>query len=373
MVRAASSCPRRRSSSSWPASGLRSPTLANVSSSTWSRTSTSSSTSDAPGPAARTAGPAARTAGLVRLVHPFPSALDALVVAAVSLVAGGAPATAVRLGVAMFALQASIGAVNDVVDERRDWGLKPGKPIPSGLVSRSGAKAVAVAAALTGVALAGASGAGTLMLAVVVLAIGYVYDRFAKGTAWSWVPFAVGIPLLPVFGWYGTTGDLAPVFRLLVPVAVVTGAALAIANARADAERDVAAGIDSVAIRLGPRRSWLVATALLGAIAAIAILTLVAWNAPLAAVLGALAGVSIVRYFARFARSVAGIEWRTPGSPITPMNSSTASVRFCLALMSESSVIGAAPTTSSRSQSSAVSSASRSAAVAGFTSNSSSK
>jgi 4-hydroxybenzoate polyprenyltransferase len=215
-------------------------------------------------------------------------------VAAVSLVAGGAAITAVRLGVAMFALQASIGTVNDIVDAPRDAGRKPGKPIPAGLVSRPTAQVVAATAALVGLALSTASGVATLGLALIVLAIGFAYDLFAKGTAWSWVPFAVGIPLLPVFGWYGTAGELAPVFALLVPVAVVTGAALAIANARADAGRDAAAGIDSVAIRLGPDRSWLVAGGLLAVVAVIAIATLVEWDAPVAAVIGALAGVVVL-------------------------------------------------------------------------------
>ena len=54
----------------------------------------------------------------------------------------------------------------------------------------------------------------------VVLAIGYGYDLAFKGTAWSWLPFAVGIPLLPVFGWLGATGGLPASFAVLLPVAV---------------------------------------------------------------------------------------------------------------------------------------------------------
>lgn len=214
--------------------------------------------------------------------------------AAVSLVAGGEPITAARLGVAMFALQTSIGAVNDLVDAPVDAGRKPGKPIPAGLVSRTTAKAVAVAAAVVGLVLTVPSGPLAVALAAVVLAIGFGYDLYAKGTAWSWLPFAAGIPILPVYGWYGTTGELAPVFALLVPVAVVTGAALAIANARADLERDTASGIDSVAIRLGRDRSWRIASGLLVAVAAIAVVTLLAWRAPVAAILGAGAGIAII-------------------------------------------------------------------------------
>ena len=44
--------------------------------------------------------------------------------------AGADPAVAARLGVSMTALQASIGALNDLVDAPSDRGRKPGKPIP---------------------------------------------------------------------------------------------------------------------------------------------------------------------------------------------------------------------------------------------------
>ena len=69
--------------------------------------------------------------------------------------------------------------------------------------------------------------------------------------------------MLPVYGWYGATGSLPPSFAILLPAAVLAGAALAIANARADLERDQAAGRSSVAVVLGSARSWWVSVALL--------------------------------------------------------------------------------------------------------------
>jgi 4-hydroxybenzoate polyprenyltransferase len=193
----------------------------------------------------------------------------------VALLAGADPGTALRLGIAMTALQASIGALNDILDAPRDRGIKPGKPIPAGVVSdRSGWVVVAVAAAL-GVALSAPSGLATLGLAVVVLAIGYGYDVLLKGTIWSWLPFAVGIPLLPVYGWLGTTGGLPESFVILLPAAVIAGAALAIANARVDAERDAAAGVESAATRLGLDRSWLVNAGLLAPVVLLALATLI--------------------------------------------------------------------------------------------------
>ena len=69
------------------------------------------------------------------------------------------------------------------------------------------------------------------------------------------MPFAVGIPLLPVFGWLGAAGSLPPVHGPLVPWPSLAGAALAIGNAGADLERDRAAGTASVATALGGA-SW---------------------------------------------------------------------------------------------------------------------
>ncbi len=200
-------------------------------------------------------------------------------VAAVATIAGADAATALRLAVSMTALQVSIGTLNDLVDAPRDAGHKPGKPIPAGLVTPGIARVVMVITATLGLLLAVPSGPATLGLAGVILAIGYGYDLVAKGTAWSWLPFAIGIPLLPVFGWLGVTGTLPRAFAVLVPVAVAAGAALAIANASADSERDAAAGVDSVAVRLGPRRAWLVSSALLLAVIVAAIATLAAAGA----------------------------------------------------------------------------------------------
>jgi 4-hydroxybenzoate polyprenyltransferase len=193
--------------------------------------------------------------------------------AAVAVLAGAPTPTAIRLGLAMTALQLGIGAVNDLVDAPRDAGLKAGKPIPDGLVSTRGAGLVAAGAFLLGLVVAISLGPLVTSLAIVVIAIGLAYDLWLKGTVWSWLPFAVGIPILPVFGWAGATGGLAPMFSVLVPAAVAAGAALAIGNSLVDLERDRAAGISSVAIALGEGTARLVAIALLGAIAIVAVVS----------------------------------------------------------------------------------------------------
>ena len=175
------------------------------------------------------------------------------------MVAGGSVPVSVVLGLSMTLLQFAIGTVNDLVDAPRDAGHKPGKAIPAGLVSVRGARVVAIGSAVSGLVLAMVGGPWLVAIAAVVLAIGLAYDLWAKGTTLSWLPFALGIPLLPVYGWYGATGSLPDLFLVLVPAAANAGAALAVANAMVDTERDEAAGVRSIALALGPARAgWLV-------------------------------------------------------------------------------------------------------------------
>ena len=127
---------------------------------------------------------------------------------------------------------------------------------------------------MTGVLLAVPSGWATVVLALVLLGLGYGYDLWFKGTAWSWLPFALAIPLFPTYGWLGAAGSLPPIWAVLLPTAMLAGAALAVANAMVDVERDRAAGLASVAIRLGRDRAALVNVGLLGVVWVLAAVTL---------------------------------------------------------------------------------------------------
>lgn len=182
----------------------------------------------------------------------------------------------------MTALQTGIGATNDLVDAPRDAGRKPGKPIPAGLVAPATARAIAITGFAAGLLLSAPSGPAVVALAAVVIAIGLLYDLGLKGTAWSWLPFAIGIPILPVFGWLGATGSVPPAFALLVPVAIAAGAALAVSNGLVDVERDRAAGASSIALAIGPDRAWALHLALVVGVGMAAIASTAAWGRPLA-------------------------------------------------------------------------------------------
>ena len=235
----------------------------------------------------------ARFLGAARLVHPFPSLLDGAVVALIALVAGGGPWIAFALGLSMTCLQFAIGTVNDLVDAPFDAGRKAGKPIPDGLVTVGQARVVAAVSATIGLLLAVAVGPGLLLVALLVLGIGLAYDLWFKGTTLSWLPFAVGIPLLPVYGWLGATGGLPGVFLVLVPAAANAGTALAIANAIVDTERDEAAGQKSIALALGLGRGSALVLALHLVVAVLAVATAAVLGAPVGWVAAVLVAATI--------------------------------------------------------------------------------
>ena len=173
----------------------------------------------------------------------------------------------------MLAIQASIGSLNDWVDVALDAGRKAGKPIPNAHATRQEALLIAVTGLAVGVGLTWPSGLAATAVVLVGVGCGYLYDLRLSRTAWSWLPFAVGLPLVPVYAWLGSTGDLPPLLRL-VPIGVLAGAGLALANGLADLERDVAGGIETAATKLGRGRAWTVHAGLLVAAIGLALLSL---------------------------------------------------------------------------------------------------
>src|SRR4051812_36667231 len=91
--------------------------------------------------------------GAFRVVHPFPSAVNAVLVGALFVLAGGGAAEAVTLSAGMLGVQFCIGATNDLVDADVDVGRKPGKPIPAGWISRRVAAGTAIASGAVGLVL----------------------------------------------------------------------------------------------------------------------------------------------------------------------------------------------------------------------------
>lgn len=195
----------------------------------------------------------------------------------------------------MGCLQAAIGTANDILDADADAEHKPRKPIPLGLVDPRVAAGVLVLSLALGLGLSAPSGLATFAVALLGTAVGLAYDLRLKGTAWSWAPFAVGIPLLPVFGWVGASGGAPPASLLfLVGLAVPAGAALACGNALGDLERDIATGTASVATALGRGRAWAVGAGLQGLVLTVALCAMAVGPADAWALLAAVGAGAVV-------------------------------------------------------------------------------
>ena len=125
-------------------------------------------------------------------------------------------------------------------------------------------------------------------------AVGWAYDIRLKTTGWAWLPFAVGLPLLPVFAWVGATGRIPAAFGLLVPLAIVAGAGVALLNGLADIDRDRAAGVATPVVRLGARRARRLSGGLLGLVGVGAVGSLAAIGAEPGAWLVEVVGLCLV-------------------------------------------------------------------------------
>jgi 4-hydroxybenzoate polyprenyltransferase len=189
---------------------------------------------------------------------------------AVALIAGADAELALRLGFAMVLLQFSIAAANDYADAPLDAIVKPGKPVPSGLLSRRSASRVAGILGGVGLAAAATVSVGTLAIGLIGLGVGLAYDLRLKSTPLSFLPLAVGVGLLPVYSWLGARGAIPSVFVGVVCVAVLAGVTLALANSYVDIEKDRRSGIASAATYLGTGRTLFFGAAVLAVVQLVA-------------------------------------------------------------------------------------------------------
>lgn len=181
-----------------------------------------------------------------RLLHPFPSLVVAATGVGFAALASPRPLALdhlARLACMLAAGQFAVGAFNDYCDADLDAAAKPGRPIPSGAATRHGAlMATGVLLSIT-LALAAPFGPSTLFLAVLGTGAGLAYDRLLKRTAWSWAPYVLGLPILPLWSW-STLGELPLAAGWAYPFGALLALALHLANALPDdqSDREASAG-----------------------------------------------------------------------------------------------------------------------------------
>jgi 4-hydroxybenzoate polyprenyltransferase len=235
--------------------------------------------------------------GYLVLPHAVPIVVVMAATAAFALIAAeGWPGfgTMARLLGAMFGGQIAIGAVNELVDAELDAVAKPGKPIPSGLVSPQGARIVAIVGTGLMAILAATLGLDAFALCALGTGTGIAYNFWFKRTIWSWVPYLVALPLLPIWVWT-TLGTVQPGMFAIYPIGATAVIAVQIAQSLPDLEADAGSGVRTLAVALGSRWArracW---TAMLGAALLAALLApALTGNAPLVWIAGAVAAALV--------------------------------------------------------------------------------
>lgn len=240
-----------------------------------------------------------RAGGYVRLLHPFPVAMNGVAAAAfATLAAGGQPGwrNLALIVAAIVGSQGTVGVVNDLRDRDLDAATKPHKPLVCGRARVAGAFVLGCMTLVVALAAGAMLGAVSLALVVAMTAAGLVYDLWLKRTALSFLPYVLGLPILPVWAWLSVR-PAPPRLWLTYPLGVLIGFGLHLANALPDAERDAAGGVRGAVQALGRRAALALC---LGAFAvtllAVAVLTWGAWGSGVGFLLAAAAllGVAAV-------------------------------------------------------------------------------
>ena len=158
----------------------------------------------------------------------------------------------------MLGGQLAIGATNELADLPLDRTGKPGKPIPRGTVSVRGARAMAVIGMAMMVGFGLPLGPPAFGLLALGTGLGIAYDLWLKRTVWSWLPYLLALPLLPIWVFVALG---RPELRLLLlyPLGALATAGVHFAQALPDVAIDQDAGLETPTSRLGTRATFVLA------------------------------------------------------------------------------------------------------------------
>jgi 4-hydroxybenzoate polyprenyltransferase len=159
---------------------------------------------------------------------------------------------------AMFGGQLAIGATNELVDLPFDTIGKPTKPLPSGDVSIHGAQMMVSGGLIMMILFGLRFGIPAFALLALGTGLGVAYDLWFKRTAWSWLPYLLALPLLPVWV-FAALGKPEPGLLLLYPLGALAVIGVHLAQALPDATIDRQAGLDTVTSRSGEVRTFILA------------------------------------------------------------------------------------------------------------------
>lgn len=160
------------------------------------------------------------------------------------------PGRLLLLIVSVAASQIAIAALNDYCDRDLDAVSKPWRPIPSRLVSPRGALLATAVALVTCLVATLPLGSAALLWVAVGTAGGLAYDLVLKRTVWSWLPFVVSFPALPLYSW-AAMQRLDTSLLWVYPVGAPLVLGIHLADSLPDVADDQQLGVRGLAHRLG--------------------------------------------------------------------------------------------------------------------------
>jgi 4-hydroxybenzoate polyprenyltransferase len=224
-------------------------------------------------------GPLAKLAAYLELLHPAPVALVLLAAAGFTAVAAQRVPPLAQVGpflLSVLLTQSAISIHNDYCDRELDARSKPWRVLPQGLMAPGTALTWSVVLTVLGLLVAVPLGGWVVTLVAIATAAGFAYNAGLKRSAWSWLPFWLGLPTLPLAA-FAVVDRFEPrlwsVYLIGAPLAV----AVYLADTLSDIESDTTLGVRGLAHRLGPRPARFACWAMLGVAQALA---LVLWPAP---------------------------------------------------------------------------------------------
>jgi 4-hydroxybenzoate polyprenyltransferase len=236
---------------------------------------------------------------LLRAAHIGPAVAVTVVVALLAVGAGLPTARAVVVTAAVFAGQLTIGWGNDLLDTRRDRDAgRRDKPLATGELTSSVVRTSLVLAAIACIVLSLLVGWRSALVHLGIgVSSGHLYNAALKGSAWSWLPYAMAFGTLPAVV---TLANIPPSWppAWMLGTAAAIGVAAHLLNALPDLDDDLAAGLRGLPHRLGRTASRVVATGLLVSGSVVAILgsggMWVGWGRVTLAVVLGLAGLALL-------------------------------------------------------------------------------
>lgn len=160
------------------------------------------------------------------------------------------PASTALFLISILLTQVAIAFHNNWCDRDLDAVTKPWRLIPRGALAPRTAHRIAWLLFAAGVAVSLPLGPFAVIAIMLGTACGFGYDAGLKRTVWSFVPYTVALPTLPVAAFIaaGRTDALLAVAYLVGAPLVI---AIHLADALPDVARDRAFGLTTLAVRLG--------------------------------------------------------------------------------------------------------------------------